>query len=348
MKILHLLNTNKFSGAESVVCTIIKNMDKQFDMIYCSPDGPIRNKLNEENISFFSLKKLSCKEVKKAIKMIKPDIIHAHDYRCALYAALCKKNEKLIIHLHNNSPWIKKVSINSFIFLFSIISSNKVLLVSKSILDEFIFKKRLKSKAKIIGNPICRNQILSKLSMQNKVKTFDICCVARLSTEKNPYRFLSIIEELSKKQDSLKVVWVGDGNLKTTVLEKVKEKKLDKFIDFVGFQSNPYEYLNNSKIFLLTSDWEGFGLSAFEALTLGVPCVVSKVGGLTEIVDNSCGKLCNTNDIYEYCDEIEKLLTDEKYYKNKSEAATIKSKKIENLDEYVSQLEKTYNSLCIN
>ena len=55
MKIMHLLATNSFSGAENVVCQIIdmyKN-DKNLDMVYCSPNGKIKNKLVEKNIKFY-------------------------------------------------------------------------------------------------------------------------------------------------------------------------------------------------------------------------------------------------------------------------------------------------------
>ena len=51
---MHLLATNSFSGAENVVCQIIdmyKN-DKNLDMVYCSPNGKIKNKLVEKNIKF--------------------------------------------------------------------------------------------------------------------------------------------------------------------------------------------------------------------------------------------------------------------------------------------------------
>ena len=48
--ILHILNTNEFSGAENVVCQIInifKN-DNRYDMVYCSLEGPIREIVQEK------------------------------------------------------------------------------------------------------------------------------------------------------------------------------------------------------------------------------------------------------------------------------------------------------------
>ena len=88
-----------------------------------------------------------------------------------------------------------------------------------------------------------------------------------------------------------------------------------------------------------------FGLVAFEALTLGVPCVVSNVGGLPSIVDESCGKLCDIDNLDEYCTEIKKLLTDTKYYENKAKEAVLKSIKLENIDEYIYELDKIYGTI---
>lgn len=131
--------------------------------------------------------------------------------------------------------------------------------------------------------------------------------------------------------------------MKKIFIQKIKDLELDKNVKLVGFQKNPYEYMMQSKIFLLTSDWEGYGLAAFEALTLGLPCVVSNVGGLPNVVDENCGALCKNNDISEYVVNIKKLLLDDKKLKIFSENASNKSKQLDNFSEYMSRLSKIYD-----
>ena len=89
MRILHILTSNRFSGAENVVCQIIGMMKDEPDveMRYCSPDGQIREALAEREITFAPISELSVSEVKRAIKETKPDIIHAHDMRASFVAA---------------------------------------------------------------------------------------------------------------------------------------------------------------------------------------------------------------------------------------------------------------------
>ncbi len=69
MKILHLLSTNSFSGAENVVCQIINmfDSDKDIMMAYCSPDGKIKEKLQEKKIDFLPLNKLNYSSIKRLL-----------------------------------------------------------------------------------------------------------------------------------------------------------------------------------------------------------------------------------------------------------------------------------------
>ena len=72
---------------------------------------------------------------------------------------------------------------------------------------------------------------------------------------------------------------------------------------------NPYPVLNASKIMILPSKWEGYGLVAVESLSLGIPVICSGAGGLKNIVNSSCGKICKNKD--DYVQEIIELLDNE-------------------------------------
>ena len=65
MKVLHILNTNNFSGAENVVINIINNMKNNNELVYVSPEGPIRDYLEENDIMYEPIKKVSINEIKK-------------------------------------------------------------------------------------------------------------------------------------------------------------------------------------------------------------------------------------------------------------------------------------------
>lgn len=342
--IIHVVNSKIFSGLESVACDIItSNLKEKYRFVYVTQKGPIVETLTEKNIDYEIIKKLNIKEMKRVIKKYHPMIIHAHDFTASVVCSTVKRDIPLIEHLHNDSPWLKKISINSMAFLYAGLRADKILTVSESIENEYIFSKFIKNKIKCIDNPISREKILSKVKEFDYDKIYDICCVARITEQKNPYRFLEILSEIKKEKINIKAVWVGDGELKLDVLKKVDELELNNNIDFVGFQKNPYSYMIQSKIFMLTSDWEGYGLVAFEALTLGLPCVVSNVGGLPKIVDNECGKLCRNND--DFIKECLNLLNNNAIMEKKIKNSIEKSMRIDNFDNYIFKLKSIYRKI---
>ena len=342
--IIHIVNSKIFSGLESVACDIItSNLKEKYRFIYVTQKGPIIETLTEKNIDYEIIKKLNIKEMKRVIKKYHPIIIHAHDFTASVVCSAVKRDIPLIEHLHNNSPWLKKISINSIAFLYAGLRADKILTVSESIENEYIFSEFIKNKIECIDNPISREKILSKVKEFDYDKIYDICCVARITEQKNPYRFLEILSEIKKEKNNIKAVWVGDGELKFDVLKKVDELELNNNIDFVGFQKNPYSYMIQSKIFMLTSDWEGYGLVAFEALTLGLPCVVSNLGGLPKIVDNECGKLCRNNE--DFIKECLNLLNNNAIMEKKIKNSIEKSMRIDNFDNYILKLKSIYRKI---
>lgn len=340
-KVLHILNTGSYSGAENVVITIINNTKAEVDSVYLAKDGSIRNILKENGIEFYSVTKLSYKELRKAVKGIKPDIIHAHDFTAGIMAAVSVFGVPIINHLHNNSPWLKKLGLKSILYAISTFRYKKILTVSESVMDEFIFSNICKRKSEVIGNPIDLEKIIHSIENKNICEPYEIAFLGRLSPQKNPLFFLEIIYELKKNMPNIQAKMIGDGELRKQVENKIKELALEDNVELLGFQSNPYDYLYQSKVLCMPSAWEGFGLAAVEALALGKPVVASPVGGLVNIVDESCGRLCRT--IEEYCTEIMILLANNEIYQEKVIASISQIKRLDNKECYIKKLCDSYN-----
>ena len=340
-KVFFIMNTDDFSGAESVNLSIVEGLKDKIDFYWVCKKGNINNYLKERNIKWIEINKLCVKEIKRIVKENKPDILHATDFKASVICALANTGVYLIEHLHNNSPWLKKLSINSIAFLYAGLKADKILTVSESIEKEYIFSRLIKNKIECIGNPISMEKILKQVNKDNYIKKYDICCVARLTEQKNPQKFIEIIEKVKKNIPKIKCIWIGKGELEKECKKIVEQKGLKENIDFIGFQKNPYQYMAASKIFLLTSSWEGFGLVAFEALTLGLPCVVSDVGGLPNIVNDKCGIVTNNKELM--VDYINKLLMDNTLLKEISINAVNRAKKINNIDSFIMHFLKIYN-----
>ena len=296
INIIHLLSSNTFSGAENVVCQIIKMFDSEkIRMIYCSPDGEIRKKLKNEKIEYIGIKKISYKNVKKIIKKYNPNIIHAHDIKASIIASFFSKRCKIISHIHKNDPYMNKLSIKSFLFNHASHKINKIICVSSSVFDEYYFKNNISKKKIILNNYIDRNEVINKSNEYKIEKNYDVFFFGRLSAEKNPIDFIEIINRLNQK--NIKCIMIGDGPLYDECMKKIKLYNLQKNIEMVGFKENPFPYVKKSKIGIITSKYEGFGLTAIESMILGKPILHSGVGGLKEIFNNN-DFLCTTIDEY--------------------------------------------------
>lgn len=342
MKILHLLKSTSYSGAENVVISIMKNCTGH-EMIYASPDGTIRERVQEEGLFFYPMNGANVKEVKKAIEKLKPDVIHAHDFSMSIYASCVAGKIPVISHLHNNPLWIKKLCSKTLVYLLSTRKYKKILTVSDAVEREFLFSRLFSSKIEILENVIDAKSVKTKADEIYLGKKYDVIFLGRLSSQKCPVLFCKIIERVKQVYPQISSVMVGNGEMEAEVRAYIEEHNLNNEIDLIEFQENPYPYLKNAKILLMPSAWEGFGLVAVEAMILGKPVVCSGVGGLKKIVNENCGFVCNN--VKEYTDSILTLLQEDELYLRVAHEAVENSKKYTDVHKYMTILCNIYNTM---
>jgi len=342
-KILHVLNTNSYSGAENIVITIMSNLSNKFDMVYASKEGPIQGYLCDKDLSFASLNGLSVKEIRRLVREVKPDVIHAHDFTATVITALSFIAVPIISHIHSNPVWIKTVNLRTLAFAFAACRTKEIITVSESVINEFRFSGFFKKKMVSIGNPIDVNEIQTRETNENKAYNYDVVFIGRLSEEKNPLQFIKIINKVRQEINYISVAIVGDGNLKSECEKMIKNLNLESNIQMLGFLKNPYDILAKAKVLCMTSNWEGFGLVAVEAMSFGIPVIAKPVGGLCDIITKNSGYLCSSED--EYKAVIIQLVTDQKKREEKSIGAKKRAYELNNIETYMESLSLIYLNL---
>jgi glycosyltransferase involved in cell wall biosynthesis len=339
---------NSYSGAENVAITLINSVKERVNSVYVSPDGSITEIVEQNGIKHYAVEKVTVSNIRKAIGDIQPDIIHAHDFTAGTICAIASGKIPVINHLHNNSPWIKKLSIKSVVYALTCFKYKRILTVSNSVMNEFVFGKIFRNKTVVVGNPINLSTIREKANQQLPIQAaqkaaVDIVFVGRLTPQKNIFFLLEILKDLKEWKPDLTVSIVGDGELRNEFEYKIAEYKLQDNITLYGFQDNPYPYIKSAKVMCMPSAWEGFGLAAVEGLALGKPVVAAPVGGLTSIIDDSCGKLCSEKK--DYVSEVYRLLTDDCYYSSKSKGSVNRAGYFDNIKEYSNKIIKIYEDI---
>lgn len=145
----------------------------------------------------------------------------------------------------------------------------------------------LKDKSVTVYNLIPSNKVINKSFEENSLnKTkFTIVTVGRLIPDKRQDRLLSATKRLNEEGYDFDVWIVGAGRHENELKKYCEDNKIEN-VFFTGMQSNPYSYMRNADLFVLTSYREGFALVIPEAMACGLPVMSTACTGPTEILNN--------------------------------------------------------------
>ncbi|MDH5299871.1 MAG: glycosyltransferase [Gammaproteobacteria bacterium] len=118
-----------------------------------------------------------------------------------------------------------------------------------------------------------------RASLGFDVKSFIVLSVSRFDYAKNMSEALRIAERLPH----MLFVWLGDGPERTVLEAESRARKINNVI-FVGNVADVRPYLQASDVYLSTSRWEGMSLAALEAMSAGIPLLLSDVVGNQDLV----------------------------------------------------------------
>lgn len=105
----------------------------------------------------------------------------------------------------------------------------------------------------------------------------------------------------------------GKGPMLGELMKLSRDLGIENQIHFLGFRSDIGDLLKISDIFLFTTLQEGLPRSLMEAMAAGLPCIVSKIRGNVDLVEEGTGGyLCAASDIKGFADAINRLASDEK------------------------------------
>ena len=298
MKVMHVLNSRIYSGAEKVVCQIIHAFQGEVEMVYCSPESDIVRKMVEgQGVTYLPMKTMSVSELSRVIGEQKPDLIHAHDMRAGFFSALCCGNIPLVSHIHNNAYDARGLSPKTVGYLLAGFRAKHIFWVSQSSFDGYAFHKLFARKSSVLYNVIDTDEIYTKLSQDSNTYDYDLIYVGRLTYQKNPQRLLRLCARLKQDKPDLKVAIVGTGELEEELKALCKELNLEDTVHFLGFQPNPIKMVASSKAMILTSRWEGTPMCALEAMALGTPVVSTPSDGMKDLLtDGVSGYLTESDE----------------------------------------------------
>lgn len=138
----------------------------------------------------------------------------------------------------------------------------------------------------------------------------ELVCVARLAPQKGLPLLIEAAARLKALGHSFRIVVVGDGDLRSLIAERIARHGLQDCVELRGAASmdGVRAALLAARAFVLPSFAEGLPVSIMEALALGRPVITTRIAGIPELVDDSCGRLVHAGEVEGLCHAMAELL----------------------------------------
>lgn len=321
---LHIQLLPLLSGAQNMMINLLTSLDKDRYEIYVlsKPGGPLVDKLEELQFHYVPVKSLRRNisildfvaffHIYKICKKYKFDIVHTHSSKTGFLGRIAARLVGIprIIHTVHGFAFhrFQPRYIQKFYQVMESIASHfcdKVVFVNNSERELAITKKIVSpNKAQTIYNGIELPDIKKLRSPITKIN-FVIGSVLRFWEQKNVINTVKAAIKVCKDNSKINFVFIGDGEHFGICQQMIKQAELEKRILLPGWQNNILDWLIGFDVFLLFSRWEGLPISILEAMSVGLPIVVSNIKGNNELVSEKNGILVSINDI----DKLEEVLT---------------------------------------
>ncbi|MEA2018281.1 MAG: glycosyltransferase [Campylobacterota bacterium] len=223
-----------------------------------------------------------------------PDIIHAHNFLYAGIIAEFLKNKygvNYIITEHSSSFVRNKIS-NKKIRSIENITTKALKVTAVSSSFNTILKEYTKTDIDLLSNIV--DDFFFQRKFQNKISDdFIFLHIASLDKNKNQELLIRSFKKIAKLNDKIYLNIAGDGYKRKPLESLVKKLNIKKQVNFLGriSQERVRDEMMKSDCFVLSSNFETFGVVLIEALACGLPLIATKCGGPEDIVNKHNGIL---------------------------------------------------------
>lgn len=326
MKVLRILSELDFGGVEQVALNSFPPLNKHvtLQVLVLNKGGKVSQKLEEKGVSIkilnvnpripnFKLIRL----IQTEIRLFQPDVVHAQGAEANFHGVLPASFEKVPviiaeeIGIPNHHPFWKWV----FRWVYS--RAHQVIAISEAVKKEIEELGEVSSeKVRVVYNPVDykrleigdpdryqerlgrieRKEIVQRTNLvrgqdeeEETEKSFVFVTTCRLVPIKNLDRLIEAFGGLVRENPKRKLVlWiVGEGRERGNLESLSQKLEMVGNVEFFGYQEDVWLFLLESDVFILPSLREGSSVSLAEAMSTGLPSIVTQVGGTSEILGQS-------------------------------------------------------------
>lgn len=321
-KILFMIHDLGSGGAEKVLVNLVNNMDpEQYEItVMTLIGGGVNEQFLKPHIRYIPcfkklprghthlLKLLSAKRLHRRLIKEKYDIevSYLEGPSARIISGCPYADTKLVswIHVEQHTKAVAAKAFRSF--RESQVCYGKfhqTVCVSEYVKQDFLGLYPELKPVDVLYNTNETKQILEKKDEPVRKGVFTdakvrLCGVGKLMPNKRFDMLLRIHKRLMEEGYSLQTCLLGDGPQRSELEKFVQENRLDGSVTFLGYQTNPYQYVAGCDLFICASIAEGFSTAATEALIVGTAVCTVEVSGMKEMLgqNNEYGIVTESNE----------------------------------------------------
>jgi glycosyltransferase involved in cell wall biosynthesis len=307
-RVLHLISSSGFLGAENVVLELAKETTKAGFWVTI---GILENRNNIHmelaerakgeglKVQIFPCRgrfdRGTISSIRSFINEEKPNLFHSHGYKSNFYSLFANRGKLPWIvtnHLWKRTTYALKV----YAYIDSLLmrKADKVIAVSEEIADEMTKKGIPSTKILVIDNGIDLQKFENKTRNNDLRKSFGlngnhkiIGTIASLTEEKGHRYLIEAAKHVIDKCPECRFLIVGDGGQRHFLEKTVAGLGLTEKVIFTGSRKDVPDILSMLDLFVLPSLKEGLPMALLEAMASKVPVIATSVGAIPKVIVNN-------------------------------------------------------------
>ena len=312
MRIFYFITKSSEGGAQTVVYELLLGHKRNGDEVKVMAEGEgwLAQKTVELGFAYEENKYMrksynpltllrAMKIMRSSVMSFGADIVSTHSSFSGIIGRFAIRNSIPVVYTTHG--WGFTYGKNIFKFLNILgeklagIYTEKIICVSER--DKRIalqYKIVPGRKLAVIYNGVSVNKTFESVS-GNELK---IGFIGRIDWPKRQDLLVEAISNLPENLgNQIKVLFIGDGPGKSALIKQTKKLNIDQLASITGNMSREeaLKILSTCSISVLLSESEGMPMSVLESLRLGIPVVANAVGGISEAVDSTVGRLLPSN-----------------------------------------------------
>lgn len=313
-KILYLITGLRLGGAEQQLLILAKHIQAAGNsvlVVAMEAKGSMVEKFRQEDIAVAELDMVGAgsalagyRRFSAAVNSFLPDIIHTHMIHANLFSRIFKlfnPQYRLINTAHN-------ISEGNWLFMNGYTASAFLPDWSTNVSEEayiHYLKKRYfyRGKSSYLANAVDTARFCPmpeavgglRANLNIDRSTYVFLAAGRLHEQKNYPLLLNAFKTSKERMPDAVLVIAGEGVLDRELKQMVSQLGLQENVIFCGRRDDMPELLNMCDCFVLSSDYEGFGMVIAEAMATMKPVIATDCGGTKEVM-GGYGKLVSKGD----------------------------------------------------